>query len=117
MRRKTGPSREVIDVVLARSGGNCEAMITPVCTFAGEQIHHRRPRGMGGSRRESTNMPSNLVALCASCHEFCESHRAWALERGLLCSQQEDPRVKPVLWRGRERFLDDVGGFERAVAA
>lgn len=117
-RRKTGFPPEVKDAVLARSGGNCEAMLMPMCSFVGEQIHHRRPRSMGGTRRETTTLPSNALVLCSRCHAHIEGHRAWALEHGFLVRQAADPREVSVVWRGQVRTLDDVGGFDvQAVAS
>jgi hypothetical protein len=58
------------------------------------EIHHRRPRGMGGSRDPKTNSPANLILLCPDHHAWVESNRTEALEMGFLVPQGHDP----VMW-------------------
>lgn len=71
----------VARAVLDRAAGHCER-----CGVAGPtQLHHRRPRGMGGTRRPDT--VHNLAALCRGCHEEVESRRAQALADGWLLRQ------------------------------
>jgi len=104
-RRKTGPSKAQAEVVLARSGSVCE-----VCGNAwAEQLHHRRPRASGGSRRVDTNSPANILALCAQCHTQVESKRSWAIVHGRLLQQHQDPAVTPVLLRHGWLLLHDNG--------
>lgn len=112
MGRSTGPSSAVVDAVLDRAQHSCE-----VCTCGlGErrgvdyQIHHRRPRQMGGTRRPGTNYPANLLALCPTCHEQIESHRAVAYSMGWLLPQNADPAVVAVLvLRDQWKYLTDGG--------
>ena len=108
MSRKTGPSPTTVVLVLARSDDTCE-----VCgVAAGQQIHHRRPRGMGGTRREDSNAPSALLYLCAPCHHGeVESKRDWAIVHGWLVGQAQDPALVPVLHarHGWVRLTDDGG--------
>jgi 5-methylcytosine-specific restriction protein A len=63
-------------------------------------IHHRIPRGMGGSRDPRLSLPSNLVVLCGSgvtgCHGGTESYREGARARGLLLWRSEEPTEVPV---------------------
>lgn len=111
MARYTGFSPETKELIAARSSGMCEVM-QPGCTQFGEQIHHRRPRGLGGSRRASTNTASNGLMVCVSCHAYIESRRDRSLRNGWLVPQSREPRQVAVLWRVKHsRFLDDVGGF------
>lgn len=110
MSRDTGFPDTVREIILARSGGNCEVMAGPSCLYAVHQIHHRRPRGMGGSRRGSTNKPSNALAVCWPCHGHIEANREKALQNGWLVSQGDEPVEQSVLWRGRPVLLDDNGG-------
>jgi hypothetical protein len=109
MSRDTGFPETVRELVLIRSGGNCEVMVGPSCLYAVHQIHHRRPRGMGGSRRESTNKASNALGVCWPCHAHIESNRDRALRNGWLVSQGDEPAEQSVLWRGRPVLLDDNG--------
>ncbi len=80
--------------VLARSGGYCER-----CGRGAEQIHHRQPRGMGGTRAPAIHDPANLLHLCSGCHLWVETNRAAALAAGLLVSRYQDPADVPAhLW-------------------
>lgn len=108
-RRDTGFSPATRELIHARSAGLCE--IRWCCDgVMMDQIHHRRPRGMGGSRRESTNLASNGIAACVDCHAFAESNRALALECGWLIPQAEDcPETVPVLINRRRALLEDDG--------
>lgn len=82
--------------VLTRSDGLCE-----VCGRAeGVDLHHRRPRAMGGSTRIDTNTPQNLLHLCRGCHDEIERNRTNAYLLGRLL-RQTDPLDQPVhLWHG-----------------
>lgn len=110
MARKTGPSPQQVEAVMRRSNGLCER-----CGRQGEQVHHRRPRGAGGTRDVSINYPSNLLHLCASCHETVEHNRDWARSKGFLVSRisVDGPADVPVHRYQSEwvLFLDD-GGVE-----
>lgn len=54
----------------------------------GLNIHHRTPRGMGGSKAAWVNQAPNGVVLCGSgvtgCHGRVESDRAWAESNGYI---------------------------------
>lgn len=108
--RKTGPTKQQIEAVIRRSSGLCER-----CGRQGEQVHHRRPRGAGGTIDEAINYPSNLTLLCASSHAFIEANRDWARREGWLVSRLSvnGPADVPVHRYGSEwvLFLDD-GGIE-----
>ena len=108
MGRRTGPAKAVVEMVLARSGGMCER-----CGGNGEQIHHRRPRGMGGTHRQETNMPANLVNLCRECHGWVESHRTQALADGWLIRQAspQSPSEVLLMLAWGSGYLDDLGEF------
>lgn len=109
----TGFSSQVRAVIIVRADRWCER-----CGGErGFEIHHRRPRGMGGTRRPETNQPSAGLLLCGKCHRRIESHRLEALEHGWLVPQHRDPRDVPVLYRGTPVFLDDHGNMHDAQAA
>ena len=104
--RATGPSRKTRRLVIDRDGGVCR-----MCGRAGTNVHHRRPRGMGGTRDPETNSPANLVLLCGSgttgCHGWIESHRAEAMAAGWLVSKWADPSTTPIKTsRGVIRLTD-----------
>lgn len=91
----TKAEREARETVRRRSGGMCER-----CGRPGSNIHHRRPRGMGGTT--SPEDPTNLVMLCGSgttgCHGWVESYRQLAWEQGWLVPRRDprEPRDVPV---------------------
>lgn len=94
MARKTGPSHAVARLVIERDDR---------CLWCGRgvyngavQVHHRRPRGAGGTRRGDANSLANLVALHPGCHADIESHRDEARRRGFLVPLASDPLMHPV---------------------
>ncbi len=97
----TGPSASVRGDVMARCQGKCERCAESLVAY---NIHHRRPRAMGGTNRPETNEHANLAVLCTGCHGLVESHRAEAFEEGWLVSQHSDPATVPVLLH-RERWV------------
>lgn len=106
MARNTGPSKRTVELVRERAGGLCER-----CGFhEAQQVHHRKPRGMGGTRDASINLPSNLFFVCFPCHADIESNRMAAVVKGWLMSRWETPGHKPIFYRGTWRLLDDGGG-------
>lgn len=99
---------KVREAVTERSGGVCERCgIAP----AAEQ-HHRRPRGMGSTKRPESNLPGNLLALCANCHRWVENNRTKAYCDGLLLGQNETPSLAAVSYRGTLVLLKDDGCIE-----
>ncbi len=102
----TGFPQAVRDMVLNRCGGFCEACGVD----RPEQMHHRRARGAGGSRRADTNTASNALAISAACHALIESRREFALDRGWLVLQGHNPSEVPVVWQGTWVLLTDDGG-------
>jgi hypothetical protein len=103
----TGFSPQVRVIITQRSQGFCERDGWNRAT----EIHHRRSRGMGSTKRPETNQPSNGLHLCGACHGFIESHRAEALEHGWLVRQHHQPAEIPVLYRGTLIYLDDLGNM------
>lgn len=100
--------------ITGRSWGSCQR-----CGGPGPvQCHHRRPRGKGGTSEARAGYPSNGIALCRPCHDWVESHRAQALDLGLLVRQGADPAEVPVwllLPYGRHWYrLLDTGDVEWA---
>lgn len=91
--RDTGPDRATRDLVLERDGGCVVCGTGPY----GLQIHHRKPRRLGGSSDPAINAPSNLTSACEDHHAWIESHRAKALGLGLLLHDKADPAEVPVL--------------------
>lgn len=100
-------------VVKARAGMRCEKCGRST-KWEGAEIHHRLPRGRGGTSETYINSPSNLLNLCKSCHAGIESDREEAKARGWLLPRNNpdiDPTQEPILtWRGWI-LLDDSGGW------
>jgi 5-methylcytosine-specific restriction protein A len=120
-RRNTGPAPETVQIVLERDRWSCTRCGRSIA--GGERgrdwsVQHRIPRGMGGSRDERLNLPSNLLVLCGSgvtrCHGDVETHREIAHVEGFLLHRIQDPTEVPLntAW-GWVRF-DNEGGA-RAV--
>lgn len=103
--------------VLARAGGACE-----LCGRGdANNVHHRRPRGMGGTRLEWVNEPPNLLFVCGSgttgCHGFLESNRlqayemGWLLRMGMMADQVPFTDLAGRWWllRGVEKWPVEFG--------
>lgn len=54
----------------------------------GPEVHHRMPRGMGGTTNPAIHDLDNLVLLCQGHHQWVESNRAMAYDLGLLVRRQ-----------------------------
>ena len=93
LRRSSKTLRENAAIAWARDGYRCV-----VCgTAFNPQMHHRLPRGMGGSsRRPEIHSPANLLTLCADHHAWVENHRTEALAAGLLVLRGTDPASIPI---------------------
>lgn len=93
--KNTGPDAATRELVQARNGGWClRCQVIP-----GAQVHHRKPRGMGGSKDPNINAATNLVWICASCHDDIESHRTDSYRSGWLVARNGNPA---------EQYLIDV---------
>ena len=106
------PTEKVRSQVLDRDEFCCVRCGAYVGPFGDYSIHHRRPRGMGGTKRPESNLPANLLTLCGSgttgCHGEVESNRTAAVADGFLVSQHADPEVIPVhTWRGKVLLSND----------
>jgi hypothetical protein len=101
-------STEVRSIIKDRSGGWCERCSLPLPK--GGQVHHRRPRGMGGTVDDSTIAgASNGVWVHPSCHVAVESNREAAYKSGWLVRGALHPVTVPIFRWGRWVLLDDDG--------
>ncbi len=98
--RNTGPTPAVRRTVTERATGACERCGK---TITGPySIHHRKPRGMGGTRDPKANSPANLVLLCGSattpegCHTAVERFRQAAITTGYIVTRTADPETVPI---------------------
>ena len=65
------------------------------------QIHHRQPRGMGGSKDQQSRSAANGLYLHERCHSKIERNRSAGYEKGWLVHKWESSEEKPVLlWDG-----------------
>lgn len=111
--RDTGPSTTVRQLIKDRSGGCCERCGK---TITGHySIHHRKPRGMGGTRDPKANSPANLVLLCGSattpdgCHTGVERFREAAVATGYIVPQSGNPELVPIKLASGWYFLRPDG--------
>lgn len=92
--------QRIRDAVLARDKWRCTYCGIPIDRL-NYSLHHRRPRGMGGSRRLHTM--ANLVTLCGSgvdgCHGVVERDRPTSRRTGWLVPNGKTPDQWPVLRR------------------
>ena len=103
----TGFPALVCDTIDGRSGGVCEVCGANPAT----QIHHRRPRQSGGSKRDDTNVAANGLDVCHHCHNVIELNRALAYLVGWLLPQKQLPDQQRVLRRGDYVLLGNDGGI------
>jgi 5-methylcytosine-specific restriction endonuclease McrA len=101
--------QRIRDAVLDRDGYACTHCGIPIDRLH-YSLHHRRPRGMGGSRRLHTM--ANLVTLCGSgvdgCHGAVERDRPTSRRTGWLVPNGQVPEKWPVL----RRTADGVGWWQ-----
>ena len=100
----------VLALILTRSGDLCE-----VCGRRAESTHHRKPRGMGGSKDPAAHSAANLLRVCGDgtrgCHGMIESNRTASYENGWLLRRGEPPTCVPVLLRNRWTLLTEDGQY------
>ena len=89
----------VRELVYIRDGHRCARCSISILNDPGS-IHHRKPRGMGGTKDARANDPRNLIRLCGTgttgCHGWVESRRADAYSKGWLIRSYDDLDV-PML--------------------
>lgn len=100
-------------IVRERDGHRCQLCGRSIVDYP-SSIHHRRPRGAGGSAL--LEQPSNLVRLCGDgvrgCHGWLEANRTHAKEIGwILPKLNLDVRADetPLLTVDGWMLLDDFG--------
>jgi len=120
MRRSTGPDLDTVMLVRDRDGYHCVRCNAPIQgdRGVGWVLHHRRPRAMGGTRRDDANSPANLLSLCAPCHDHVESNRNESRTAGWLVPLMWDPAATAVLVEQGARwvYLDAEGAYVDAPA-
>lgn len=81
-------------VIRERAKNRCELCGTPVGMDA--QIHHRKPRGMGGTKDDASRLACNGLFVHFRCHENIERNREVALANGWLVRQSGDSQDQSV---------------------
>ena len=85
--------------IRARAAGLCELCGRPETEAM--QAHHRRPRGMGGSKDPVTGSAANGLWLHYECHRIVEENREHAIATGYLVWQHQDPTQVAVFLPNR----------------
>lgn len=118
--RNTGPTASTRKLVKTRARNCCERCGRPIT--GDYSIHHRKPRGMGGTKNASANLPSNLVLLCGSattpggCHTAVEKFRQAAITTGWIVTRTADPAKVPIKFpSGRWYLLNEDGTVTETV--
>lgn len=91
------------DICRTRDGGLCARCGVTLSGLS--SLHHRKPRGMGGTKDPRSDDPRNLIHLCGSgttgCHGHIESHRQQAYETGWLLRSLDQLDVAMLAVDGR----------------
>jgi hypothetical protein len=110
------PSNETVDVVMDRDQGCCVVCGKVLFGYRGREwsIHHRRAKGMGGTRRPDTNEPQNLISVCgggnnSGCHGTIHRHPKDAVVMGWTIPKESTVDLETVHLALFARF-DDVRG-------
>ncbi len=105
--------------VWERAHGACEITGAPLGPPDSDrwECHHRRNKGMGGTRRSDRDSLSNLLALTPVIHnggpQSVHGRRTWAEENGYLVPKHvQVAKLWPVHLRGRRWvMLGDDGQY------
>lgn len=98
-------------LVLARDGDKCLRCLGPAV-----DVHHRRPKGMGGTSDKSIAFGlANLISLCRECHAWVHEHPEQGYLTGYLLHSWDDPARFPLLLKPGSTYiyLRADGSFER----
>lgn len=77
-------SRQARQVVLTRSGAQCEALVRVYtgtytrCWKTPVEVHHLLTRGRGGDVLDAVKETYHLAALCPACHRAADGAEAYA---------------------------------------
>jgi hypothetical protein len=98
-------------IVQGRAFGRCERCLK--ATLCGH-LHHRRPKGLGGSKAPDRHDVSNLVYLCPEDHQWAHGNPMAAAAAGFIVprSSGNSPLQVPITdLAGQTRFLDNLGQY------
>lgn len=77
------------------------------CLGAAQDIHHRKLRGLGGSKL--LNTPANLISLCRRCHDWAHRNPTIAYDAGYLVHSWDDPETVFIITKLGVLTLRDDG--------
>lgn len=105
--------RVIRHLLATRSDHRCELCGVRLGPGQEGTVHHRDPRGMGGTRDPHIDDLCNCLLLCGGrlggvlgCHGHTESNRRAAEETGWIVRSPTDPADVPVvLYSGRRVLL------------
>jgi hypothetical protein len=84
-----------------RCSGVCEITGAPL-DYETFDMHHRRNKGMGGTRRRNVNDLDNLLALTPTIHNgdahSVHQHPEWSMPRGYLLRNHVDRPGEHPVW-------------------
>ena len=109
MKTKAAFDVKIRALILNRCKGNCE-----LCGIPDDfgQFHHRNPRRMGGTSRETLGLASNGLYLHQKCHERVESNRHEAYVNGWLLYAADVPSECKVKLSNGWYLLSDDGSLQ-----
>jgi 5-methylcytosine-specific restriction enzyme A len=64
------------------------------CSGAANDVHHRKLKGMGGSKLLDT--PANLISLCRTCHSWVHANPNESYKLGYMVHSWDDPENIPI---------------------
>lgn len=107
--------------MVERAGGRCEICGAAVIHRQGGEVHHRLPRGSGGSSDPAKGQASNALLLCLDHHRYVETNPPDVYDNGWKIRHGHAPSEVPALLLtlyGRDRWLlTDDGMYVPANAA
>lgn len=93
-------------LIQARAQHRCELCGTAIRTAG--QIHHRKARGMGGTKNPESKSASNGLYVHLKCHAKIEQNRSIAYDNGWLVHNWDSSEDSPVLmWDGWKLLNSD----------
>lgn len=113
-------SVDTVFLIVTRDDHRCAACGVRVNGERGRDwsVHHRKPRGMGGTKDPAVSSPANGVILCGSgttgCHGEVEANRGNAMVEGFLISRNGVQVPSEVSIEHAVHgyvYLDDDGGY------
>lgn len=119
-RWKPAVPAEVRELLIARSGGWCEAQIPTICTGGATDSAHRITRKAGGRHGQAKaehDQLANLLDLCRACHRWTHDNPHSAKDLGLALSETDEPCSCPVAYRGAVAYLADDGSLSTTAPA